>query len=120
VVIQTRGGDCTPMLRYPVAITNGVVTNAGESPVAVSGRVTPVGSVRVTVSAGGSSANGTGHLSTTSGGGVWRGQGTTGVCMGTWQASRRSSGAQVMNRGAPIYNYAPEAARRYYPGYPGR
>jgi hypothetical protein len=120
VTIETRGGDCTPTLRYPVAITNGIVTNAGDSPVAVSGRVTPVGAVRVTVQAGGSSANGTGRLGTTSGTGVWRGQGTNGVCMGTWQAARRSSGAQVMNRGAPIYNYAPQAARRYYPGYPGR
>jgi hypothetical protein len=120
VVIQTRGGDCTPMLRYPVAITNGIVTNAGQSPVAVSGRVTPAGAVRVSVQAGGSSANGTGRLSMTSGGGIWRGQGTDGVCMGTWQAQRRTSSAQVMNGRGPIYNYAPNAARRYYPGYPGR
>jgi hypothetical protein len=120
VVIQTRGGDCTPMLRYPVAISNGVVSNAGESPVAVSGRVTPAGAVRVTVQAGGSSANGTGRLSMTSGGGIWRGQGTDGVCTGTWQAVRRTSGAEVMNGRGPIYNYAPNVGRRYDPGYSGR
>jgi hypothetical protein len=120
VVIETRGGACTPMLRYPIAISNGVVTNAGDSPVAVSGRVAPTGAVRVTVQSGGSQASGSGHLGTTSGTGIWRGQGTSGLCVGTWQAERRNSGAQVMNRGAPIYNYAPQAAHRYYPGYPSR
>jgi hypothetical protein len=120
VVIETRGGACPPTLRYPVAITNGIVSNAGDAPVAVSGRVTAAGTVKVMVQSGGSWASGSGHLRITSGTGVWRGQGTGGSCAGTWQAERRSSGAQVMNRGAPIYNYAPEAARRYYPGYRSR
>jgi len=121
VVIETRGGTCPPTLRYPVAISNGVVSNAGEAPAAVSGRVTPAGAVRVTVQSGGSWASGSGHLSIASGTGVWRGQGTAGSCAGTWQAERRSSGAQVMNKGAaPMYNYAPEGARRYYPAYRSR
>jgi hypothetical protein len=119
VVIETRGGACPPTLRYPVAITNGIVSNAGDAPAAVSGRVTPAGVVRVTVQSGGSWASGSGHLSTTNGTGVWRGQGTTGSCAGTWQAQRQSSGAQVMNRGAPIYNYVPQARGRY-PGYRAR
>ena len=120
VVIETRGGACAPALRYPIAINDGIVTNAGDTPAAVSGRVTSAGTVTVTVEAGGSWASGSGHLGTTSGAGVWRGRGTSGFCVGTWQAERRSSGAQAVNRGAPIYNYAPEAARRYYPGYPSR
>jgi hypothetical protein len=120
VVIETRGGACPSTLRYPVAISNGIVTNAGDTPAAVSGRVTPAGTVRVTVQSSGSWASGSGRLGTTSGTGVWRGQGSAGSCEGTWQAQRRSSGAQVMGRGAPIYNYAPEGVRRYYPGYPSR
>jgi hypothetical protein len=122
VVVETRSGACTPTLRYPIAISNGVVNNAGGTPAAVTGRVTPNGAVRVTVQSGGSWASGSGHLSATSGTGVWRGQGTSGLCLGTWQAERRSSGAQVMGRGAPIYNYnsASQGPRRYYPGYPSR
>jgi len=113
VVIVTRAGACTPTLRYPVAITNGIVTNGGDSPASVSGRVAPTGAVRVTVQAGGSWAAGSGHLRTSGGSGVWRGQGSSGLCQGIWQAERRSYGAQVMERGAPIYSYAP--GRQYYP-----
>ena len=39
VVVVTRAGACTPTLRYPVAITNGIITNGGDSPATVSGRV---------------------------------------------------------------------------------
>ena len=117
VVVVTHSGACPPSLRYPVAITNGIVTNASETPATVAGRVAPPGAVRVTVQSGGSWASGSGHLSATGGSGVWRGQGTSGFCQGTWQAERRSYGAQVMERGAPIYNYAP---RQYYPAYPSR
>jgi hypothetical protein len=119
VVIMTRDGACTPTLRYPVAISNGIVGNAGDTPVSVQGRVAPSGVVRVVVQSGGSWADGSGRLSTTTGSGIWRGQGASGLCEGTWQAERRSSGAQVMERGgAPIYGYAPQQPRQYY--YPGR
>lgn len=62
VVIETRGGACAPTLRYSVAISNGIVTNARDTPAAVSGRVTPAGTVRVTIQSGGSWASGSGHL----------------------------------------------------------
>jgi hypothetical protein len=62
VVIETRGGACMPSLRYPIAITNGFVTNAGDTPGSVQGRVAPSGAVRVTVQSGGSWANGSGRL----------------------------------------------------------
>src|SRR5215470_8081097 len=107
VVVVTRAGACTPTLRYPVAITNGIVTNAGDSPASVTGRVAPTGAVRVTVQAGGSWATGSGHLSTTGGSGVWRGQGSSGPCQGTWQAERRSYGASATEGAAPSYGYAP-------------
>src|SRR5215831_14824760 len=62
VVVVTRAGACTPTVRYPVAITNGIVTNGGGSPASVSGRVAPTGAVRVTVQSGGSWATGSGHV----------------------------------------------------------
>src|SRR5262245_8904262 len=50
VIVQSRGGACAPTVRYPVAITNGVVTNGGETPATtVQGRVAPNGTVRVTI-----------------------------------------------------------------------
>jgi hypothetical protein len=120
VVIETRSGACMPTLRYPVAISNGIVTNSGETPATVQGRVAPTGAVRVTVQSGGSWASGSGRLTTMGGSGVWRGQGTSGLCEGTWQAERRSYGAQVMGRGAPMYNYDPQPPRQYNPAYPRR
>ncbi len=45
VVIATTGGACDPTLRYPIAITNGMVGNAGDSAATVQGRVTPRGAV---------------------------------------------------------------------------
>ena len=42
-VVVTRAGACTPTVRYPVAITDGIVTNGGGSPASVSGRVSPTG-----------------------------------------------------------------------------
>lgn len=120
VVMVTRAGACTPTLRYPVAITNGIITNGGDSSATVAGRVAPTGAVRVTVQSGGSWASGSGHLSTSGGSGVWRGQGSSGLCQGTWQAERRSSGGQVLERGAPIYSYAPGRSRQYHQYYQGR
>jgi hypothetical protein len=115
---MTRDGVCTPTLRYPLAISNGIVGNASDTPVTVQGRVAPNGNVRVVVQSGGSWADGTGRLSTATGSGVWRGQGTSGLCQGTWQAERRGSGTQVERGGTPIYGYAPQQPRQYY--YPGR
>jgi hypothetical protein len=120
VVIETHGGACTPTLRYPIAISHGTVANASGGPAAVSGRVTPTGNVSVTVQSGGSWARGSGHLGASTGTGVWRGQGTSGLCEGTWQAERQSSSAEVTERRAPIYDYVPGRARRYYRDYPPR
>jgi hypothetical protein len=120
VVVVTRAGACTPTLRYPLAITNGIITNGGDSPATVAGRVAPTGALRVTVQSGDSWASGSGHLSTSGGSGVWRGQGSSDLCQGTWQAERRSYGGQVMERGAPIYSYAPRRSRQYHQYYQGR
>src|SRR5689334_13084593 len=54
VVIETRSGACMPTLRYPVAISNGIVTNGGEAAATIQGQVRPSGAVTVMVQAGGS------------------------------------------------------------------
>ena len=105
VVIATRGGACPPSVRYGLQIINGTVVNtSGQAQ--VQGRVSPNGAVRVTVQAGGQWASGSGRLSSTRGGGVWRGQGNAGFCQGTWVAERS---------GGPIYNYVPPGHRKAAP-----
>lgn len=88
VLIATNSGACGPSYRYGVQISDGRVIYEGGS-VTMQGRVTPKGAVRVFVQAGGQSANGSGRLSESRGGGVWRGQGASGSCAGTWVAERR-------------------------------
>jgi hypothetical protein len=109
VVIATRDGACPPSVRYGVQIINGMVVNpSGQAQ--VQGRVSPNGTVIVTVQAGGQSASGSGRLSGTRGGGVWRGQGNAGFCQGTWVAERGGGyGAVAQGPRGPIYNYAPPA-----------
>jgi hypothetical protein len=88
VVIITRSGTCDSALRYQVQINNGYVLNEAGS-VNLQGRVASNGAVRVSVSAGGQWANGSGRLSRRYGSGLWRGQGSAGTCAGVWQAERR-------------------------------
>lgn len=112
VIIETRDGLCPPTVRYPVIISNGIVSNAGNALVTVTGQVTPTGIVRVTVQSGGAWASGAGRLSATNGAGVWQGQSSSGACGGIWQAERR-----IIERSAPTYGYPPPGSRPYYPGY---
>jgi hypothetical protein len=88
VLISTGSGSCAPSYRFGVQIFEGAIIyqNGGVS---LQGRVTPKGSVKVTVQSGGQSATGQGRLSTMRGGGVWRGRDTSGSCSGTWVAERR-------------------------------
>ena len=87
VSIVTQKGDCDPGYRYPVRITNGTLSNAGDSNFTVSGRVGSTGAITVTVSAAGKSATGSGRLAGDAGIGSWIG----GACSGTWTAERRGS-----------------------------
>jgi hypothetical protein len=87
VSIVTQKGDCDPGYRYPVRITNGTLSNAGDSNFTVSGKVGTTGVITVTVSAAGRSATGSGRLAGDAGTGSWIG----GACSGTWTAERRSS-----------------------------
>lgn len=112
VVVMTRGGACQSGMRYGVQIVNGQVVG-GEGGASVQGQVAPSGAVSVAVQGGGQWARGSGRLSMSRGGGVWRGQGSAGTCQGTWVAQRVGGGAQaqVERPGRPLYNYAPG----YYP-----
>ena len=89
VLIVTMSGSCDPTYRYGVQISDGMVTYDGGGPITMQGRVTPNGAVRVIVTAGSQWADGSGKLTRNQGGGVWKGQGTSSACAGTWQAERR-------------------------------
>lgn len=90
VVIGTRSGPCDQQYRFGVRITNGNITYEGGGAANAQGRVSPSGTVTVSVSSGPQAASGQGRLSRDHGGGTWRGRGPGGVCSGTWQASRQS------------------------------
>ena len=89
VLIVTRSGSCDPSYRYGVQISDGMVTYDGGGPITMQGKVTPKGAVRVIVTAGSQWADGSGKLTRNMGGGVWKGQGMSSACAGTWQAERR-------------------------------
>ncbi len=110
VVIATSGGACEPTFRYPIAISNGAVINAGNGVASVQGEVRPNGKVRVLVQSGNQWADGSGRLDTNRGSGVWKGQGSSGACEGTWVAMRRGADNYAEQPGAPIYNYVPPTA----------
>jgi len=87
VSIVTEKGDCDRGYRYPIRITNGMLTNPGDQVFTITGKVAQSGAITVTVSAAGKSATGSGHLAGNSGGGLWTG----GACAGSWTAERRGS-----------------------------
>jgi hypothetical protein len=88
VLIITNSGSCDRAYRSGVLISNGYVYSEAGG-INLQGRVAPNGTVRVSVSAGGQAAVGSGRLTRTTGGGVWRGNGNAGVCEGVWRADRR-------------------------------
>jgi hypothetical protein len=88
VVIYTRSGACDSAFRSGVQIRDGIISSEAGG-FNLNGHVSPKGMVRVSVSAGGQSASGSGRLSRNTGGGVWRGRGNRGRCSGTWAAERR-------------------------------
>jgi hypothetical protein len=85
LTIVTERGACD---RYnlPVRISNGHVAFPGL--VKAHGRVTRKGFVRVSVSAMGKTASGSGRLSRSAGRGRWAGRSGTDRCSGSWIAYR--------------------------------
>jgi BA14K-like protein len=111
VVITTRGGACQSGVRFGVDISNGQLLSPAGGMADVQGRVMAKGAVRVTVRSGDSWAVGSGRLDRLTGGGAWRGQGSSGACDGTWVAERSET---TTAQAAPRYNYtyAPAPAAR--------
>jgi len=87
VLIVTEKGDCDRGYRYPIRITRGTLSNAGDTAITIGGKVGPTGLLRVTVSHGNASANGLGRLAGNTGSGSWN----SNSCSGTWTAERRGS-----------------------------
>jgi hypothetical protein len=85
VSIVTEKGDCDRGYRYPIAINNGTLINAGNTSFDISGKVANNGAVIVRVAYGDKAATGSGKMSPTYGQGSWSG----GSCAGTWTAERR-------------------------------
>jgi hypothetical protein len=85
VSIVTEKGDCDRGYRYPIRITRGVLSNAGDTAFIIAGSVGPTGLIQVTVSHGSASASGLGRLAGNIGSGSWNGA----SCSGTWTAERR-------------------------------
>ena len=89
VLIITESGPCDRAYRYPLRVSNGKVSYAGQADFNVTGRVSPNGAVDVTVSRGDQSASGSGRLAGNSGSGNWQGGGSSRGCAGTWTAEKR-------------------------------
>jgi hypothetical protein len=89
VLIVTNSGQCDRGYRYGVTIRGGRVSYEGGAAVNVQGAVSGNGAVQVRLSAGSQGATGSGRLGRDSGGGTWRGIGSSGSCSGTWTAERR-------------------------------
>jgi hypothetical protein len=85
-----------------------VVNSAGSNQADVSGQVSRRGVLRVSVRAGGAWADGSGRLGMYNGSGVWRGEGSSGACEGTWEAERRGPAGETANP-KPLYSYQPGA-----------
>ena len=84
--IMTHRGPCDASYNFQVQINNGIVTSPGLNK--FRGRVSPGGAVRVSVSAGGKYAAGSGRLTRTTGRGRWSGHSDHQRCSGSWSAQR--------------------------------
>ncbi|MBX9711700.1 MAG: hypothetical protein K2X60_11770 [Xanthobacteraceae bacterium] len=88
VVIITQSGNCDPAYSYPVRVTGGRVSYAGDGSFEISGNVSEGGGVNVTIARGDQRASGSGRLSASLGAGQWTGKSASTACSGRWEASR--------------------------------
>jgi hypothetical protein len=82
----TTQGSCDRSVHYQIVIIDGRVMSGDIT--GVSGRVTPSGSVTVTVRRKDGTAVGSGRLSGDSGAGHWTVKSPSRNCAGEWQAQR--------------------------------
>ena len=90
VTIITESGNCDPAYSYPVKVSGGVVSYAGDGSFVISGKVADAGAVNVSISRGEQRANATGKLSGDAGTGQWSGKSASTNCSGRWEATRAS------------------------------
>jgi hypothetical protein len=89
VLITTQRGACSSGSSFGLEIRDGAVYGNADSD--VRGRTAHDGTVHVRVTSGDQIANGSGRLSSNSGGGTWFGVGSRGTCSGRWSASRQGN-----------------------------
>ena len=90
VTIITQAGDCDPAYSYPVKVSGGRVSYAGDGSFEINGNVAEAGAVNVSIARGEQHANASGKLAGNSGSGQWTGKSSTTTCSGRWEASRES------------------------------
>jgi hypothetical protein len=86
LTINTARGSCDATYYFAVNIYNGIVSHPNL--VKFRGRVSSNGAVRVSVSASGRTAAGSGRLTQSAGSGRWSGSSGSDRCSGTWTAQR--------------------------------
>jgi hypothetical protein len=90
VTIITQAGNCDPAYSYPVKVSGGKVSYAGDGSFEITGSVAEAGSVSVAIARGDQQAHASGKLSGNSGTGQWSGKSASTSCSGRWEASRDS------------------------------
>jgi hypothetical protein len=90
VVIITQSGTCDPAYTYPVRVSGGRVSYAGEGGFEISGHVADGGGVNVAIARGEQRASASGKLTASGGSGQWSGKSSATACSGRWEASRMS------------------------------
>lgn len=90
VVIITQSGSCDPAYTYPVRVSGGRVSYAGEGSFEISGHVADGGGVNVAIARGEQRASASGRLTASAGSGQWSGKSSATACSGRWEASRMS------------------------------
>jgi hypothetical protein len=86
LTIITERGECDRTYYFQVNINNGNISHPNL--VKFRGRVSPGGAVRVSVSASGKTASGSGRLTRSSGRGRWSGRSGRDRCSGSWTAQK--------------------------------
>jgi hypothetical protein len=87
-IMMDRGNNCDPINGLAVVIRDGALQYTGDSAVSIHGQVVSGGQVRVWLTNGNKSANGSGRLSASAGTGTWHGTGLASSCAGRWSAER--------------------------------
>lgn len=88
VTIITQSGDCDPAYSYPVRVSGGKVSYAGDGSFDISGSVADTGAVSVAIARGEQRAEANGKLAGNAGSGKWSGKSATTTCTGRWEAIR--------------------------------